>query len=102
MAARLGDHMVEVSVVTESRVDAIVVGGVVAVGARREYRSEREAGRPEFDSVLEPFNDAAQTVLVSGRRRFGGVRTDEAQRVDLPPDGVLDPARLGHDRNFAS
>ena len=90
---RLGDQMVEVGVVTEPRVDAVVVGGVVAVGARREYRSEREARRAEIDGVLEPVDDAAQAVLVSCRRRVGRVRADEAQRVDLPPDRVLDPSR---------
>ena len=69
---RFGDHVVEVGVVTEAGIDAVVVGGVVAVGARCEYRSEREPGRAEFDDVVEPFDDAAQPVLVGGRRRFGG------------------------------
>ena len=99
---RLGDQFVEVPVVTEPRVDPIVVGGVVAVRARGEYRAERDARRPEFDGVVEPFDDAAQSVLVGARRRIGGERADEAERIDLPPDRVLDPPRFGHGRNFAS
>ena len=91
---RLGDQLVEVGVVAEPRVDAVVVGGVVAVRARREDRAERDARRAELDRVVEPFDDPAQPVLVGGRRRIGGKRADEAQRVDLPPDRVLDPGGL--------
>ena len=41
-------------------------------------------------------DDPAQPVLVGGGRRVGGKCADEAQRVDLPPDRVLDPGRIGH------
>ena len=96
------DQVVEVGVIAQPRVYAVVVGGVVAMGARREDRPERDAGRAESDDVVEPFDDPAQPVLFGGGRRVGGIRTDEAQRVDLPPDHVLDPGRFGHGRNFAS
>ena len=86
-----GDQFVEILVVTESRVDPIVVGGVVAVRARGEYRTERDTGGAEFDGVIEPFDDATQPVLVGARRRIGGKRADEAERIDLPPDRVLRP-----------
>ena len=69
---RLGDQMVEVGVVAEPRVDAVVVGGVVAVCARREHRPERDSGRAEFDGVVEPVDDPAQPVLVGGGRRSAG------------------------------
>ena len=68
----LGDQVVEVGVVAQPRVDAVVVGGVVAVRARRENRPEGDAGCAEFDGVVEPFDDPAQPVLVGGRRRVGG------------------------------
>ena len=99
---RLGDQFVEVPVVTEPRVDPVVVGGVVAVRSGGEYRAERDTRRTEFDGVVEPFDDAAQPVLVGARRRIGGKRADEAERIDLPPDRVLDPPRICHGRNFAS
>ena len=88
---RLGDQMVEVGVVAEPRVDAVVVGGVVTVCAGGEQRPERDAGRAEFDGVVEPVDDPAQSVFVGRGRRFGGEGADEAQRVDLPPDRVLRP-----------
>ena len=91
---RFGDQFVEVPVVTESRVDPVMVGGVVAVRAGGEYRTERNARRAEFDGVVEPFDDSAQTVLVDGRRGIGGKRADEAERIDLPPNGVLHPPRF--------
>jgi hypothetical protein len=90
------DQMVEIGIVTQARVYAVMVGGVVAVAARGEDRPERDAGRAEFDGVVEPFDDPAQPVLVGGGRRVGGKRTDEAQRIDLPPDRVLDPCRFCH------
>ena len=107
---RLRDEVVEVGVVAEPRVDAVVVGGVVAVRAGGEYRAERDTRRAEFDGVVEPFDDPAQPVLVGRRRRVGGKGADEAERIDLPPDRVLDPpavrmsvrAKTRHGRNFAS
>src|SRR4051794_9676858 len=96
--------MIEVTVVTQTRVDAVVVGGVVTVRARCEYRSECQARRTEFDGVVEPFGDATQPVLIGPRRWFPGVSAHESQRVHLPPDRVLDPGRLrrrsSHGRNF--
>ena len=95
--------MIEVGVVTEARVDPEVVAGVITVGRGGEDRAERDARRTELEGVIEPRGDAAQPVLVGRRRRVGGIRADEAQRIDLPPDGVLDPVGFGHDgRNFAS
>ena len=51
-AVCFGDQLVEVVVVTQSRVDPVVVGGVVAVRAGGEYRTERNARRTEFDGVV--------------------------------------------------
>ena len=49
-AADFGDQFVEIPVVTESRVDPIVIGGVVAVRAGSEYRTERDTGGAEFEA----------------------------------------------------
>src|SRR5262245_56222075 len=73
------------------------------MGAGREHGAERDTGRAQFDGVVEPVDDPAHPVLVGGGRRVGREGADEAKRVDLPPDRVLDPARFTHDRwNFAS
>ena len=94
-SVRLGDQVVEVRVVAEPRIDPVVVGGVVAVRSRGEYRAERDTRGPEFDGVVEPLDDAAQPVFVGVRRRIGRERADEAERIDLPPDRVLDPLGIG-------
>ena len=99
---RLGDKLVEVRVVAEPRIDPLVVGGVVAVSPRLEDRPERDSRCAEFDGVVQPFDDAAQPVLVGARRRIGRERADEAERIDLPPDRVFDPPRFTHGRNLAS
>ena len=91
-----------IGVVTETRVDAVVVGGVVAVSPGGEDRAERDTGRTEFHGVVEPVDEAAQPVLVGPRGVLGGEYTDEAQGVDVPPDHVLDPRRRGHGRNLAA
>ena len=91
---RFADQFVEIPVVTQPWVDQVVVGGVVAMRSRGEYRAERDTRRAEFDGVVEPFDDAAQPVLVGARRRIGRERADEAERIDLPPDRVLDPSRI--------
>ena len=54
----------EIVVITEPRVDAVVVGGVVAVRARREYRAERDTRCAEFDRMVEPVGDAPIAVAV--------------------------------------
>ena len=89
---RLVDQKVEVGVLAEARIDAVVVGGVVAVSARGEYRPECDAGGTQCDGVVEPTNDASEAVLVRLRSRVRGAMADEAQRVDLPPDHVLHPS----------
>ena len=56
---RFGDQVVEIIVVAEPRVDAVVVGGVVTVCARGEDRPQRDPRGAELDSVVEPLGDAA-------------------------------------------
>lgn len=51
-SVRLGDEVVEIGIVAEPGIDAVVVGGVVTVCARGEDRAQRDAGRPEFDGVV--------------------------------------------------
>lgn len=57
------NHVVEISVVAEPRVDVVVVGGVVAVGARSEDRPQCNTRRAQGDRVVEPRGDAPQPVF---------------------------------------
>ena len=88
------EEPVEVGVVAEARVDAEEVGRVVAVGARREHRAQREPGAAELEQVVEPVLQPREPVDGgrAGRQRLA-LGTDEAQGVDLPPDGVIGPRR---------
>ena len=52
-------QVVEVVVGAQPRVDAVVVGGVIAVGLRREHRPQRQPGGSEFDGVVQPVDDSA-------------------------------------------
>ena len=90
---RGGGQRPEVGFVTEPRVDAEVVGGVVAVRARREHRPQRDTGRTELHGVVEPVDDPTEPV---GERDSDAValRADEAQREDVPPDRVFHPVRF--------
>ncbi len=89
-----GEERVEVGVVAQARVDPPVVGGVVAVRLRLEDRAEREAVGPQLRDVLQPGGQLPEPVD-DGR---GGVAlplgADEPQRIDVPPDDVLDPVRF--------
>src|SRR5690606_34257667 len=103
---RLLDQLVEVGVGTEPRIDPVVVGGVVAVAARREDRTERQPGGAEVHHMVEPIQHPPEPVFVRPRWPGGGIRpgmsADETERIDLPPDGVAHPVRSGHGRNFRS
>lgn len=78
--------------VPESGVDAVVVHGVVPVRLGREDRPERDPGRTEPDRVVQPRLQPVEPVHdVSSYARFGA---GEAERVDVPSDGVADPGRL--------
>jgi hypothetical protein len=55
----LGNQVIEILVVTQARIDAEMVGGVVAVGARGEDRSERDARGAELHGVIQPADDPA-------------------------------------------
>ncbi|MDR6166793.1 hypothetical protein QE367_000997 [Microbacterium paludicola] len=95
------DEAVEIEPVAQPRVDAEVIGRVVAVRARREHRPEQQPVEPELDGVIEPRLDTAEPVLDglvragSVRLRVGEVRPDrcsrESQRVHVPPHDGLGP-----------
>ena len=99
---RFGDEVVEIVVVAEPRIDPVMVGGVVTVCARGEDRPERDPRRAELDGVVEPVDHPPQPV-------FSGIwgcsrreSTDEAERVDMPPDHMPYPGRYRHRRYLAS
>ena len=95
----------EVPLIPEPGVDPVVVGGVVSVRLRGEDRPERDPRGTQVHGVVqpagqlpEPVRDRPRAVPVrvmgGSRLRFaGGLRGGKAKRVDLPPDGVLDPVR---------
>src|SRR5690606_29746342 len=92
-----GEEGDEVVLVTQARVDAEVVGRVVAVGGRGEDGTEEETRGTELDGVVEPRLQGGQTVadLVTGLRT-GPLGAEEAERVEVPEHRVADPVRLSH------
>jgi hypothetical protein len=99
---RLGDEVVEIIVVAEPGIDMVMVGGVVSVCARGEDRPQRDPRRTELDGVVEPLGDPSQPVFTGNRRCSRRKRTNEPQRVDMPPDQMPDPGRHRHRRYLAS
>src|SRR5690606_13615864 len=115
---RPGKEPLQVVLVTEPGVDPVVVNGVVAMRLRGEHRPEREPIAAEPDKVVEP---AAEPPQPSRRRPAlaapaltvpAGYGPGEAEGIDMPPDGVLEPAHAhsptrntggyGHARTRAS
>jgi hypothetical protein len=94
--------VVEVGVVAQPRIERVMVGGVIAVRLGGEHGPQRDTGGPEFEGVVEPRGDPAKPVLVGRWDGVCGKGADEAQRIDLPPDLVLDPVGLTHGRNAVS
>ena len=83
-------------IVAQAGVDAEEIHGVVAVALGLEDGPQGQAVGAQFDEVVEPRQQAVQ----SGRQRpFLGRGTygctGKAQGVDMPPDGVIDPAGHG-------
>src|SRR4051794_22060089 len=76
----------------EPAVDAQVVDGVVAVRLRLEDGAQGEAVAAQREQVRQPRLELPQPrhggCAFRKRRPLG---SGEAQRVDLPPDGVPDP-----------
>ena len=69
---RLGNEVVEVGVVAEPGIDAVMVGGVVAVCARGEDRPQRDPRRAQLDGVVEPTDQPPQPVFIRLRRLVAG------------------------------
>ncbi len=96
VAARRGE-VAEGAGRAQPGVDREVVEGVVAVRARAEDRPEQESVGAEGDDVVEPLLELRQArygpALGVGER---ALRSGEAERVHMPPDGVEWPGRA-HD-----
>ena len=88
------DQLVEVCFVAQPWVDAEVVSGVIAVGRRAEDGPEQQAVGAQALGIVQPVVQVPEPVgecaFLLARRPHR--RPGEAQRVDLPPDGVLEPA----------
>ena len=105
--ARVGglDQAGEVPLVAEPGVDPVMVGGVVPVRLRGEDRPERDPRGAQVHRVVQPGGQLPEPVRDRRRLRrpasrpgsllrlAGGLGGGEAERVDLPPDGVLHPVR---------
>jgi hypothetical protein len=87
----LAHQIIEIGLITQARIDREVVRRVVPVGAGLEDRPQRQPGCAEFDGVIQPADDPAQSVRVGRRVGLGGKSADEPQRIHLPPDGVANP-----------
>ncbi len=94
LAGRL-DQRIEVGVVAEPGIDAEMIDRVVAVRGGGEDRTEQESRGAELDRVVEPAGQPAEAVSERSGALGADVRADEAQRIDVPEDCVLDPD--GHD-----
>ena len=79
-----------------------MVGGVVTVCARGEYRPQGNARRTELDGVVEPIGDPSQPVFTGVRGCGRRESADEPQGVDMPPDHMSYPGRHRHRRYLAS
>src|SRR5581483_4729231 len=101
-SVRFGDEVVEVVIVAEPRIDPVVVGGVVTVGAGGEDRPQCNSRRTELDGVVEPIGDPSQPVFTRIRRRGRRESPHEPEWVDVPPDHMPDPRRHRHRRYLAS
>ena len=81
----------------EPRVDGEVVQSVVAVGGRAEDRPQEQPVGAEGDDVVEPLLELGQARYGIGARvGERTLRSGEAERVHVPPDGVERPGRV-HD-----
>jgi hypothetical protein len=84
--------MVEVVLITEPGIDLEVVDGVVAMGLGGEDRSEQQARTAELDRIIQPALQLPQPVQDPlFLRHLRLLRAGEAERVHVPPDGVIGP-----------
>jgi hypothetical protein len=74
----------------QAGVDPEVVDGVVAVRLRGEDRAERQSVAAQLEQVVEVVGQLGQPVPRLRDRRLLGA--EEAQGIDVPPDGVVGPA----------
>ena len=86
------DERIKIGFITEPFVDLKMIDRVVTMRGRGEDRPKQNPGHAEIrgiiqpsDKMPEPMHDAG----ASGRLAFGA---DKAERIDLPPDRMLDPA----------
>ncbi len=89
---KTGEQVVEVGVGPEHRVDAAVVGDVVAEVAHRRGEDRRQPQRvdTEIGQVVELAGDAGEVADAVA------VRIGERPRIDLVDDGVAPPRSVGH------
>ena len=86
----LGDEAVEVGLVAQARVDAVVVEGVVAVGDGVEDRGEQQGVAAEFDDIVEPVDEPGQAVGVRLLAPVPCRGAGSSERIDVPDDGVIE------------
>ncbi|MPM32090.1 hypothetical protein SDC9_78649 [bioreactor metagenome] len=95
-AVRLVDQSAQVGLVTQPRIDPVVVHGVVPVRDGGEDRPQQQAVAADRDQVVQPVDQVVEAVVddIAGDRRT--FRPGEPEGVAVPPHGVVDPGWLAH------
>src|SRR5438445_4305024 len=86
------DERIEIALVTEPPVDLKVIDRVVAMRGRSKDRTEQDAGSTEVHRVIQPPDEMVETMHDASASGSLGLGADKAERIDLPPDRMLDPA----------
>src|SRR5437667_8571238 len=86
------DERIKIGFITEPFVDLKMIDRVVTMRGRGEDRPKQNPGHAEIHGIIQPSDkmpEAMHDASASGRLALGA---HKAERIDLPPDSMLDPA----------
>ena len=90
-----GHHQgVKIGLITQSRINLEVIDRVVAMAAGSEDRTQQQAVATPRNQVIQPPLQPWQPVHLPLERAQLLLSSQEAQRVDLPPDHMINPRHL--------
>ena len=69
-----------------------MVDRLITVRRRSEDRSKQNSGCPEVYDVVEPRSQVAEPMEDAVAVARSALGADRAERIDVLPDGMLDPA----------